>query len=316
MPGKLDPETLAAVLGRTGAEDDALAVGPAYGEDAAAIDLGDETLVVSSDPISLAASRVGTLAVHVAANDVAASGADPRWLTSVLVLPDDSTLEAITEDVDAAATGIGATVVGGHTEFDASRDRPFACLTALGTTERFVPTGGAAPGARLLLTDGTAIEGTAILAADFRADLEVPAETVEAGLAFFDRVSVVDAARALREHASAMHDPTEGGVLAGCVELAAAAGVAVSLEREAIPVATPTRALCAAVGVDPLRIFGSGALLAAVAPDRVEEAVSDCEAAGIEVAEIGAVEAGSGVTLDGDPIAEPVDDDMYGLWEG
>nr|WP_223301850.1 AIR synthase related protein [Haladaptatus sp. R4] len=48
---------------------------PGYGEDAAAIEIGDETLVVSSDPLSLARERLGTLAVNVACNDVACSGA-------------------------------------------------------------------------------------------------------------------------------------------------------------------------------------------------------------------------------------------------
>ncbi|MEA5387540.1 AIR synthase related protein [Haloarculaceae archaeon H-GB2-1] len=76
MVGKVPPADLRdVVFERLGAESDAVVQGPAYGEDAAALSLGDQLLVVSTDPISLAAAHVGTLGVHVACNDVAASGA-------------------------------------------------------------------------------------------------------------------------------------------------------------------------------------------------------------------------------------------------
>ena len=62
---------LLQVFTRTGSDDTAVLQGPADGEDAAAIDPDGGTLVVSSDPVSLAASHVGRLGVHVACNDVA-----------------------------------------------------------------------------------------------------------------------------------------------------------------------------------------------------------------------------------------------------
>ncbi len=90
MPGKVPPdELLEHVFDRTGSVDETVIQGPADGEDAAAIDWPGGDLVVSSDPISLAASQVGTLGVYVACNDIAASGADPRWLTVVVMLPDE-----------------------------------------------------------------------------------------------------------------------------------------------------------------------------------------------------------------------------------
>lgn len=96
MVGKVPPEVLEQlVFSRLGSADPAVVQGPAYGEDTAAIRVGEtetdsehreregdddeELLVVNSDPISLAADRVGTLGVTVACNDVAASGGTPRW---------------------------------------------------------------------------------------------------------------------------------------------------------------------------------------------------------------------------------------------
>ena len=328
MTGKLGPDALAAALAATGASDAAVTQGPAYGEDAAAIDLSGagETLVVAADPLSLAAESVGTLAVHVACNDVAASGADPRWLTHTLFLPDDDPdrLRTVAEQVDATARDLGVSVVGGHTEVLDALSRPLCAMTAMGTTDRFVSSGGAEPGDRLLLTKGAAIEATAILATDFREacrEAGVPAATLDAAAGFLDEVSVVPDAAAVRDAATALHDPTEGGVATALVEMATASGAAFAVDRDAVPVRPETRACCDALGVDPLKSFGSGALLAAVPPERVDDALDALGAAGIDGAEIGTVEAAGdeaaagAVRLGDETLTEPPRDELYPLWE-
>ncbi|ADB61778.1 AIR synthase related protein domain protein [Haloterrigena turkmenica DSM 5511] len=319
MPGKVSPDDLLAhVFERTGTDDETVLQGPANGEDAAAIAPfgGDETLVVSSDPISLAAEGVGSLAVPIACNDVAASGADPRWLTVVIMLPDEETdLEAITSDLDAAARDVGATIVGGHSEYVDQLERPLLSLTAMGTAESFVPTGGAEPGDSVVITKAAGLEGTAILAADFGDDLGIDDAVRERAAAFVDEISVVPDARAVREYATAMHDPTEGGVAAGLLEIARASGVRLDVDREAIPIREETAQLCAAAGVDPLRIFGSGALLATVPSDDVADCLATLEAAGLEGSEIGTVDEGDpALVLDGESITDPIEDDLYPLW--
>ena len=320
MPGKVPPEELLAhVFDRTGSADadETVLQGPAHGEDAAAIDWPGGTLVVSSDPISLAASDVGSLGVYIACNDVAASGADPRWLTAVIMLPDEETsLEAITEDLDAAASEVGASIVGGHSEYVDQLERPLLSLTAMGATESVVPTGGAEPGDRVLLTKAAGIEGTAILASDFGDDLGVDGELRERATAFLEEISVVPDARAVRDYATAMHDPTEGGVAAGLLELAQASDVRLEVDRDAVPIREETRRLCEAADVDPLRIFGSGALLATVPEEAVDDALAALANVGVEAAEIGiATAGGSDVLLDGRPLGGPVEDDLYPLWE-
>ena len=321
MIGKVPPELLdELVVDRSGATDERVRQGPAYGEDAAAIDLGDEVLVISTDPISLAVERIGTLGVEVACNDVAAAGADPAWLTVTLFLPDDdeATLAAITRQLDEAAEDAGVSIVGGHSEYAPDLDTPMVVLTCLGLADRFVSTGGAEPGDRIVLTGGAGIEGTTILATDFRANLEdeVPADALDRAGTFYDEVGVRDAAAILREHATAMHDPTEGGLLAGLVELASASGVVLDVDPDAILVREETAAVCAAAGVDPLRIFGSGALVATVPADAAGSAVESLQERGIGAAVVGEVAA------DGDPVVrlgdeqyrDAVRDDMYDLW--
>ncbi|MDG5778495.1 AIR synthase family protein [Haloarculaceae archaeon H-GB1-1] len=321
MVGKVPPADLRdVVFERLGAESDAVVQGPAYGEDAAALSLGDQLLVVSTDPISLAAAHVGTLGVHVACNDVAASGGDPEWLTVVVFVPDDQPelLDTVTSQLDAAARASGVAIVGGHSEYSTELTRPQLSLTAMGLAEEFVPTGGARPGDAIVLTKGAAIEGTAIMATDFRDRLSgvVGERTIDEAAGYFEELSVGDEARILREFATAMHDPTEGGVLDGLLELAVASGVTAVVDRDAVPIRGPTRALADALDVDPLATFGSGALLATVPEPAVDEALDACADAGIEAVRIGTVEPGPGsLVLDGTTYEEPVRDEMYRLWE-
>jgi hydrogenase expression/formation protein HypE len=103
------------------------------------------------------------------------------------------------------------------------------------------------------MTKGAGIEGTAILATDFADEADVDQSVIDEAAGYFDEISVIPDARAVRESATAMHDPTEGGLVDGLLELAGAAGVDLRVAREAVPVRPPTRALCDAMGVDPVR---------------------------------------------------------------
>ncbi|MFB6086248.1 MAG: AIR synthase family protein [Halodesulfurarchaeum sp.] len=324
MLGKVPPDALEAhVLDRAGARLDSVRQGPAYGEDAAAIEVEDGTLVVSSDPLSLAADRVGTLAVHVACNDVAASGGDPTWLTNIIFLPgeaDSSVLERITKQVDDAAADMGVSIVGGHSEYNPTLDRPLLTMTCMGMADPFVPTGGANTGDRVILTKGAGIEGTAILATDFEAELldaGVNPSLIASAADFYADIGVTAEGNIVRQWATAMHDPTEGGLIDALLELASASEVSVTVDEEAIPIREQTKVLTDAMDVDPLNIFGSGALLATVPESALEEVLSALAAANIEVAPIGRVTAESPGTLllGTERITEPVRDDMYRLWD-
>jgi hydrogenase maturation factor len=59
----------------------------------------------------------------------------------------------------------------------------------------------------------------------------------------------------------AMHDPTEGGVITGLVEIARGAGVGIEVSLDTIPVLPEGAVLCREFGLDPLGILASGAVL-------------------------------------------------------
>ena len=275
--GKLPPDVLDRLLARIPARDPRLLVGPRFGEDAAVIAMGDRYLVAKSDPITFTAEHPGWYAVHINANDVAAMGARPRWFLAVLLLPERHTdrrlVESIFQDVVAACRELSITLCGGHTELTRGLDRPILVGHLLGEAgkKELVRKSRLRVGDALLLTKGIAIEGTAILAREKAAELKryFSAAFLKRARDFIYRpgISVVrealTAARAADVHA--MHDPTEGGLAGGLLELAAAGEVGLRVWADRISILPETRALASHLGFDPMALIASGALLIGVA---------------------------------------------------
>ena len=85
--GKLPAKILAGFLGRITLNDPRVLVGPGIGLDCAVIEFGETLLVFNSDPITFATEEIGWYAVHVNANDIATTGAVPRWMLTTRELP-------------------------------------------------------------------------------------------------------------------------------------------------------------------------------------------------------------------------------------
>ncbi|MBN1345118.1 MAG: AIR synthase family protein [Phycisphaerae bacterium] len=301
--GKLSHGQLARLLGRlpVGSGRDLL-VGPAIGEDAAAVAVRDQALVVATDPVTFAADRAGWYAVHVNANDVATMGARPRWFQACVLMPAESrvTVRSVFDDVARACEELGVGVLGGHTEVTTGIEHPIVIGTMLGLVDRgkVLRTGGARIGDAIVLTKSAAIEATSIVARECgdRLSGRVGKRAVSRAARFlFDPgISVVkEAMIAAAAGATAMHDPTEGGVLTGLWEMAEAAGKRFVVDAGAIPVAEATRVLCGAVGIDPLRAIASGCLLVTIGKGKVAGLARRLRRAGISCAAVGEVARGT-----------------------
>ena len=67
------------------------------------------------------------------------------------------------------------------------------------------------------------------------------------------RLSVVrDGIQAAELGATALHDPTEGGILGALWEMTEAAGAGFEMDASAVPLLEETRQICAVFGADPL----------------------------------------------------------------
>lgn len=320
--GKLDTWDLVnQVFPYTGIKRPDVILRAAVGEDCAALDLGEWSCVFSSDPITGAVQDSGWLAVHVSCNDLASSGAQPVGVMLTILMPEKATAQDVQEimkSADRAARELGIEIMGGHTEFTAGIQQPILCATAIGKVkkEALVSTAGAQPGEDLVLTKGAAIEGTAILATDFEDYFsgKISSHLLTKAQDLMQCISVVpEGLLAADFKVSAMHDVTEGGVLGACFEMAEASGLGVTVYQEQIPLRDETKAICEVIGIDPLKLIGSGAML--ISTSKGSELVELLHKKNIPAAVIGKItEDEAKVLVQGDRVKEIEKPEKDELW--
>ena len=312
--GKLEMDYLEQLLAKYAQVNERVVLGAEVGEDATVIDFGDRYLVAKTDPITFATDEIGWYAVNINANDVATTGAVPKWFLATLLLPAGSTdramLERIFSQLSDACRELGISFCGGHTEVTHGLDRPIVVGQMLGEMERdkLVTTAGAQVGDDLILTKGIAIEATSIIAREKAGELasKYSSDFIDRCRGFLHEpgISVVREAQIATAQARvhAMHDPTEGGLAMGLRELAQAADVGLLVHKERIEILPETTLLCADYGLDPLGIIASGSLLIVLTPEDSAGVIEKLEEAGIAATAIGKVvarEEGLKLTADG-----------------
>ncbi len=327
--GKLPPALLAQVLSGAPVSDERVILGPGVGLDCAVIDLGERLLVLKSEPITFVTSSLGWYALQVSVNDIATSGASPRWYLASLLLPEGQTTPELVlkigAELFAACRELGISVVGGHTEVTHGIDHPILAGALIGEVapDALVTPRGARSGDRVLLTKSVPIEGTAILAQEFPERLAETLSAAEiaraAGYLHDPGISVLKDAQTVvgAGKVTAMHDPTEGGLAAALWELAEASGKRLVVDVERVPVSELSARVCMAFGLDPLATIASGALLLTAAEESAASIQAALEEAGIPCAQIGRVEEGEwGVwTVDGEQMLRPERDEITKVFE-
>ena len=273
--GKLPNRFLEESLKKITLSDPQLLVGPGVGEDVAAVELSscDEVLVLKSDPITFPTSKLGYYAVVINANDLATTGARPRWLLTTLLLP-TTTNAAMAQrtiaEIEEFCRQYRVQLCGGHTEITGAVTQPVVVAQLTGTVarKRLLEKGNISTGDQILMTQGVAIEGTATLATEFPAELKQLGLSDEElssaqNLLYNPGISILKEAQSIcmLEGVTAMHDVTEGGIATALEELSSAGNKKIRIERNAIPVLPETARVCHLLGLDPLGLLGSGSLL-------------------------------------------------------
>ena len=324
---KLSNEALRRIVfTHLGVEDADVIIGPRVGEDAAVVRVGDKYLVMHTDPITGAAEGIGWFAINIVANDIAVRGVKPRWFLLTLLLPryvGEDGVRAIMEDVNRALIELGGSLIGGHTEYTPGIDRVITSTTAIGVGDHYVTTSGAKPGDLVLVTKYVALEGTAVLVNDFKDELiskGIPKETIYRSRNLIKEISVVKEALGLADIVNSMHDPTEGGLLQGLLEIAEASGVRLRINVDRVPILPETKQVFNALGIDPLKSLSSGMLIATVPRNYIQTAIDRLNALGINCSIIGEVIKGEpSIELISDKgvvgeVSEFVEDDVMKLW--
>ena len=308
-PGKVTPEMFDRyILRYLGAEDPEVLQGPRHGVDVGVVRVAPGVaMALTADPVFIVPAygweRAAWFAVHILASDAAVSGLPLRWMAVDLNLPvatTDEDLAAIWTAFSGACGDLGIAVVTGHTARYEGCDWPMvggAVCAALGPEDAYVTPAMAGPGDAVVVTKGPAIEATALFAATFPERLAegVGPEMAKAADALFEHMTVVPEARVAAEYGlrdagvTSMHDATEGGLIGGLTEVAAASEVGLRIDPAAVPVPPEVRAVCDHVGIDPFTSISEGTLIATVRPEHADGYVGALREAGIEGAVIGEV---------------------------
>lgn len=245
------------------------------------------------DPLFFPGGDIGTLAVAGTVNDLAMGGARPLYLSCAVVIEEGfpvASLRRVVASMRRAAALAGVRIVTGDTKVveRGAADKLFINTAGIGV----IPVGidlsarHARPGDVVLVNGHLGDHGAAILVArnqlaleaDIRSDCQPLGDLVAAMLA---------ASPAIR----CLRDPTRGGVATVLNEFAAASGVAIRIDEDALPIHESVRGACEILGLDPLYLANEGKLLAVVPPEAADTVLAAMRAhpAGRDAARIGEV---------------------------
>ncbi len=269
--------------------------------DAAVFDLAPGRLAMSTDsfvvqPLFFPGGSIGALAVNGTVNDLAVSGADPRFLSASFILEEGfplAQLAAVVQAMADAASSAGVKIVTGDTKV-VERGHGDGC---------YINTAGVG-----LLRDGVSVgphrarPGDAILVSGTIGDHGMAIMSVREGLEFESQIrsdcaalngmiaAVLDVAGPA---VHAMRDPTRGGLASTLNEIAAASGVGVAIDERALPVRPDVQSACELLGLDPVYVANEGKVVFFVAPDAADRVLSVLRAhpLGRDAAHIGQVTA-------------------------
>jgi len=254
------------------------------------------------DPLFFPGGDIGKLAVCGTANDVAVSGAIPRFLSCGFILEEGlemATLEAVVNSMAQTARAADIAIVTGDTKVvpRGAADKLFINTAGIGAIPADLHWGAQSltPGDVLLVSGTLGDHGATIL--NLREQLGLD------GALSSDCAVLTPLIQMLRPvpGIKALRDATRGGVNAVAHEFALSSGCGVELHEQHLPVKDAVRGVCELLGLDPLNFANEGKLVIAVSRDAAEQALAQLQShpLGRDAAIIGEVVERKGVRLTG-----------------
>ncbi len=268
--------------------------------DGAVLDLPGRRLAFTTDsyvvhPLLFPGGNIGDLAVNGTVNDLAMCGARPLYLSVGMILEEGlplETLRMVVASMQEAARAAGVILVTGDTKVveKGHGDGIFLNTSGIGVVEAPAPVAPVSvrPGDAVIVSDELGAHGIAILSVREGLEFEAPIVSDTAPL----WAPVENLLRGGIE-LHCLRDLTRGGLSSALNEIADAAGLAIRVEEDAIPVSETVRGACEMLGLDPLYVANEGCFAAFVPEAQAEEALAvlrgsqHCECA----ARVGVVEA-------------------------
>ncbi len=251
-------------------DDAAVLTSPAAGERLA---FSTDSFVVT--PHFFPGGDIGRLAVCGTVNDVATSGAKPKYLSCGMILEEGFPVEdlrRICVSMAEAAKEAGVIIVTGDTKVvnHGHGDGVYINTSGVGTLAPGINLGGAQckPGDKVLVTGSLGDHGITIMSCreslSFSTDLQSDAAPLNHLIA-----SVLKAA----PHTRCFRDPTRGGLASTLNELAAQSQSDIFIDEAAVPVKPAVRGACEMLGYDVLQVANEGKMVCVVSPDEADAAL-------------------------------------------
>lgn len=267
---------------------------PRTGMDAASFSCGNNR-VLSANAVGLTDCVIAPeLAVYKAANNIWVSGGSLLGIEASFILPksyNEYNLKEYTRHVKAACEKCQIELSGGHTEVTDAVKRFCISVTAIGQTDKDIPTvHNVKPGMDLIVTKWIGLEEVAMIHSDKDKLNVLHTRFSEEYLGvldnYIDWLTIEDEAAVAMQHGvKAMHDISDGGIFAALWDFAEGAGCGFEVELRAIPVRQETIEVAEFFHLNPYMMKSSGSIL--MACDNGTELVSEFDRHGIPASIIG-----------------------------
>jgi len=271
--------------------------------DAAVFNLPGGRLAITTDafvvdPIFFPGGDIGKLAVCGTVNDLAVSGAQPRYITASFTIEEGfarADLEKVVASMAAACAEAGVDVVAGDTKVvpRGHLDKLFITTAGVGAVPETLDWGyhRPVPGDAVLVNGSLGNHGLTILAA--RENLGLT------GALASDCAPLNNIINLLRDQCPGikiMRDLTRGGLATAAKEIAEASGLDIRLREDMLPLDPAVRGAADILGLDPLYLANEGKFLVIIDPAQAAQAVDILRHNdyGRDAQVIGEVQAGKG----------------------
>jgi len=267
--------------------------------DAAVLELSSGKIAMSTDsfvvqPLFFPGGNIGELAVNGTVNDLAVSGAEPKFLSASFILEEGfplAQLAAIVQSMAAAAATAGVRIVTGDTKV-VERGHGDGCYintAGIGVLRQGVSVGPhrAQPGDAVLVSGTIGDHGMAIMSV--REGLEFESQ-IRSDCASLNGM-ILAVLEAAGDAVHTMRDPTRGGLASTLNEIALSSNVGVAIDEMRLPVRPEVQSACELLGLDPVYVANEGKAVFFVAPDAADRVLEVLRShpLGREAARIGQV---------------------------
>jgi hydrogenase expression/formation protein HypE len=226
-------------------------------------------------PLEFPGGNIGSLAIHGTVNDLAVSGAIPRYLSLSTIIEEGlelATLERIIHAMAEAARDADVQIVCGDTKVVPRGEGSgvYLTTTGVGVRDRNLQLGlhKIKNTDRILVSGPVGDHGAAIMLAREQFGLKGDVRS--------DADCVLPLCQALHDLPGLrfMRDPTRGGLATVLHEIHHVTGLGIRAQQAHIPVRDPVNSVCEILGYDPLYLACEGRVVAVVAEEQAQEALS------------------------------------------